>query len=113
MENINRIELQGRVGTIRTNTVNGSVVANFSLATDLLYKNREGGGVSETTWHNVVAWSGKDMPDLSRITVGTPLYVCGRMRSTKYTAADGTDKYFFEVLANKVRFVTEDKVNNQ
>ena len=113
MEDINRIELQGRVGTLRTNTVNGTMVANFSLATDLLYKNREGAGVSETTWHNVVAWSGRDMPDLSKITIGMPLYVSGRMRTTKYTTAEGTDKYFYEVLANRIRFVTEDNVNRE
>ena len=113
MEYINRIELQGRVGTVRTNTVNGSMVVNFSLATELLYKNREGGGVSETTWHNVVAWSGRDMPDLSKITIGMPLYVSGRMRTTKYTTAEGTDKYFYEVLANRIRFVTEDNVNRE
>ena len=113
MEDINRIELQGRVGTLRTNTVNGTMVANFSLATDLLYKNREGVGVSETTWHNVVAWSGRDMPDLSKITIGMPLYVSGRMRTTKYTTAEGTDKYFYEVLANRIRFVTEDNANRE
>ena len=108
MEHINRIELQGRVGTIRTNTVNGSLVANFSIATDNLYKNRDGSGVSETTWHNVVAWSGKDMPDLSQITVGMHLHVIGRMRSTKYTASDGTDRYFYEVMAQKISPVTDE-----
>ena len=113
MEHINRIELQGRVGIVRTNEHNGMRVANFSLATDLLYKNREGAGVSETTWHNVVAWSGRDMPDLSKITIGMSLYVSGRMRTTKYTTAEGTDKYFYEVLANRIRFVTEDNVKRE
>lgn len=112
MEYINRIELQGRVGTVRTNTVNGSMVVNFSLATELLYKNREGGGVSETTWHNVVAWSGKEMPDLSAITVGTSLNVIGRMRATKYTSADGTDKYFYEVMASRVKIITNEEVTH-
>lgn len=111
MEYINRIELQGRVGTVRTNTINGSMVANFSIATESLYKNRDGSGVSETTWHNVVAWSGKDMPDLSKITVGMPLHVIGRMRSTKYTAADGADRHFYEVMAQKVMPVVDDTGN--
>lgn len=113
MEHINRIELQGRVGTVRTNTVNGSLVANFSIATDNLYKNRDGSGVSETTWHHVVAWSGKDMPDLSQITVGMPLHVIGRMRSTRYTSADGTEKYFYEVMAQKVMPVTDEDGKRQ
>ena len=108
MEHINRIELQGRVGTVRTNTVNGTMVANFSIATDFLYKNRDGAGVSETTWHNVVAWNSKDMPDLSRLCVGMPVYVCGRIRTTKYTAADGSEKHYNEVMANRIRFIAED-----
>jgi len=107
MEHINRIELQGRVGTVRKNTVNGTMVANFSIATDFLYKSRDGSGVSETTWHNVVVWSNKEMPDLSKIAVGMPVYVSGRMRTTKYTSADGTEKYFYEVVANKLRFIAE------
>ena len=34
MEHINRIELQGHVGTVRTNEVSGKKVVNFSLATE-------------------------------------------------------------------------------
>ncbi|MBO5419853.1 MAG: single-stranded DNA-binding protein [Bacteroidales bacterium] len=112
MEHINRIELQGRVGTIRTNIVNGSKVANFSLATDHLYKGRDGNGVSETTWHTIVAWENKDMPDLDTIAKGTPLYVSGRMRATKYKNSDGVDKQIMEVLANRIRIVSEDLASN-
>ena len=42
IEHINRIELQGHVGTVRTNEHNGNRVANFTLATELMYKSREG-----------------------------------------------------------------------
>ena len=108
MEHINRIELQGRVGTIRTNIVGGSKVANFSLVTDYLYKGRDGAAISETTWHNIVAWAGKDMPDLDKIEKGMAIYVSGRMRTARYTSAEGVEKQFYEVLANKVRFITED-----
>lgn len=109
MEHINRIELQGHVGMVRTNEYNGSKVANFSLATEIMYKLRDGNAVSETTWHNIVAWESKDMPDLQRIVKGTPVNVCGRLRSSKYTSADGTEKYFYEVLAQRVRILNEDE----
>ena len=49
MEYINTIEIQGRVGIVRTNIVNDTMVANFSVATDFLYKGRDGAGVNETT----------------------------------------------------------------
>ena len=109
MECINRIELQGRVGTIRTNIVGNSKVANFSLVTDYLYKGRDGAAISETTWHNIVAWAGKDMPDLDTINKGTTLYVTGRVRTNKYTSADGTEKFFYEILAHKIKKIEDIK----
>ena len=109
MEHINKIELRGRIGTIRTNIVGNTKVANLSLATDYLYKGRDGSGVNETTWHNVVAWASREMPDLRRITKGTPVYVIGRMRSQKSTSTDGTERYFYEIMAQKVQILESEQ----
>ncbi len=111
MEHINRIELQGRIGTIRTQEFNGRKVANFSMATEYLYKTREGNAAIETTWFNVTAWDGKNMPDFEQIQKGCPVYVAGRMKSSKYTTADGIEKVYMEVIADKVKFI-EDEVND-
>ena len=107
MEHINRIELQGIVGTVRTNEHNGSKVANFTMITDFLYKTREGNAVNESMWHNIVAWNGRDMPDLDLIVKGTAVHVVGRLRINKYTSAEGTEKQFYEVMANKVQILRE------
>lgn len=107
MDHLNRIELRGRVGTIRTNEVNGSKVANFSVVTEHLYKSRDGNAVSETTWFNVAAWNSRDMPDLDSIVKGMPIYVSGRMRTSRYTSADGVEKQYYEILASKVGFLEE------
>ena len=107
MEHINRIEIQGLVGNVRTNEHNGTKVANFSVATDILYKTRDG-AVSETTWHNVVAWEGKDMPDVHRICKGMPVNVIGRVRTSKSTGIDGSERIFHEVLASKVRILNDE-----
>lgn len=110
MDHINRIELQGRVGTVRTNIVGETRVANFSLVTEHLYKTRDGGAVNETTWHYVVAWDGKDMPDLDLIQKGTAVNVTGRLRASRYTAADGTEKQMFEVVAGRVRLLSDEEI---
>ena len=112
IEHINKVELQGHVGTVRANEHNGVKVVNFTLATELLYKTREGAAVVETTWHNVVAWAGKEMPDLRLIEKGAPVYVTGRMRSTKFTSSEGVDKYFYEIMANKVRLVKSESIDS-
>ncbi len=107
MDHINRIELQGMVGTVRTNEYNGTKVANFTLATEVLYKTREG-AVSETTWHNVVVWESKENPDVHKIVKGMPLNVTGRLRTSKVTNIDGVEKTYYEVLANRVRILREE-----
>ena len=107
MDHLNRIELRGRIGTIRTNEFNGSKVTNFSVVTEYLYKTRDGNAVSETTWFNVAAWPSKDMPDFERLAKGMPIYVSGRMRTSRYMSADGVERQYYEILASKVRFVEE------
>ena len=107
MEHINKVEIRGNVGTVRINEHNGKKVVNFSVVTDFLYKSREGIPLSETTWHNVVAWSGKDIVDLELITKGAQVHVCGRIRANKYTSADGVEKFFYEIMASRLQIVTD------
>mgnify|MGYP002519218858 CR=1 FL=1 len=110
MEHINKIVIQGTVGTVRLQELCTSKVANFSVATTMVFSNtRDGNVISEITWHNVVAWSGKDMPDLKRITKGTPVHVIGRMRSQKHTSSDGVEKYFYEIMAQKLEILESEQ----
>ena len=108
MDHINRIELQGRIGTVRTNLFGDNMVANFSLVTEHLYKTRDGSAANETTWHQVTAWEGKDMPDLNTLSKGMQVNVTGRLRTFRYTNTEGVEKQLYEVVANKVRIITED-----
>lgn len=99
-EHINRIELQGRVGNVRSNEYNGRKVQNFSLMTECIFKKKDGGSFVETTWHQVSAWQKQEVQQ------GDLVRVQGRLRCVKYTGADGTDKIMTEVLANEVELVT-------
>ena len=107
MEHLNKSELRGRVGTIRTNEFNRSKVANFSVVTEHLYTPRDGNAVSETSWFNVAAWNSRDMPDFASISKGTPIYVSGRMRTSRYTSAEGVERQYYEILAYKVRVIED------
>lgn len=109
MEQLNKIELKGNVGNVRVQTVGENEVIHFSVATNYAYKGKDGMPVIETTWHNVVAWNGKGMPDFKKIDKGTPVHVCGRIRQQKYTASDGTERQSFEVLANRLSIMNDDE----
>lgn len=102
MEQLNRIELRGNVGNIRITDIGESRVARFSVATNFMYRGKDNEAVVETTWHNVVAWNGKGMPDFSFIQKGTPVYVAGRLRTSRFTGSDGMEKTVYEVVANRV-----------
>lgn len=108
MEFMNKIELRGIVGTSTLNRVGDSEVCRFSIATDYSYKDRDGNPVVDTTWFNVTAWEGKNIQDLRKIVRGAIVQVTGRVRTYKYTTADGVEKSSWEVFARRVALLEPD-----
>ena len=109
MEHLNSVTLRGYVGNVRIMDVQDRKVANFSVATNFAFKNSNGEAVIETTWHSVVAWSGKGMPDFRKINKGSCVYVTGRLRSQKYTLSDGTERQAYEVIASRLSILETDE----
>ena len=54
----NKVQLIGNLGQDPeiVNLDNGGKLAKFSVATNEIYKNNKGEKVTDTQWHNVVAW---------------------------------------------------------
>ncbi len=103
---MNRIELRGNVGQdARVTVVGDNTVARFNMATNETFKDRSGNLKEETTWHSVVAWNGRGMPEFNKIKKGTLVYVVGRLRINKYITAEGEEKQFPEILASRVSIV--------
>jgi len=107
MEQLNRIELRGSVGSVKIQTVAQGRVAHFTLATNYAYKDKNGGAVIETTWHNVTAWEGKSIPSVEIFEKGSKLYVCGRLRNQKYLDSSGVEHSTVDVQAQKVQLLED------
>lgn len=107
MEQLNKIELRGVVGNIRTQVFDNGKMARITLATNYAYKDREGAAVIDTSWHNIVAWEGRGIQGLDRIVKGSKLYVTGRIRYQKYTGTDGVDRIATDILANRVTLIED------
>ena len=101
---LNKVELRGRAGQDAKilKTENGVMAARFTLATNEIIKGRDENLREETTWHNVVAWSRKGMPDFEAIRKGTFLALEGKIRYVKYTTAAGEEKNITEIVAQKI-----------
>ena len=110
MEQMNRIELRGIVGSVKTQIISGNKMSRFSVATSRAYKDKEGNAVIETTWHNVVAWESDRIKDLDLLRAGSKVYVAGRLRSHQFTGSDGVERTSFEVSASKVNILDTEEL---
>lgn len=99
MDYINKIELQGSVGHVRTNTLDAGTVQNFSLYTQTILHKADGTPICEGMWHSVAAW------DKEKVKQGDKVHVVGRLRTCTYTSADGTSKVYYEVVASEVKVI--------
>ena len=101
---LNKVELLGRIGYVRIQTVGGGRVANFSVCTEAAYTNRKGEPVLEQTWHNCTLWErwAGQLDDLER---GLPVHVVGRIRTRSYEKG-GDVRYANEVVVNELQITT-------
>lgn len=107
MEQLNRVELRGIVGSVRVQTFDENRMARIGLATNFAYKDREGTAVIDTSWHNVIAWEGRNIQNLEKIEKGTKLRVIGRIRYQNYTGLDGVDRTGTDILANQIQIIED------
>ena len=102
MEQLNRVELRGTVGSVYVKDFGNTRCVNFSVATNYCFKDREGCPVIETTWHRVIAWESQDTADAFKMKKGDSAHVLGRLRIQRYTGADGAERQTVEIVANKI-----------
>ncbi len=83
----------------------GASVASFSLATTEVYKNKNGEKVSQTEWHNIVAW--RHLADLAEkyITKGRQLYIEGKITNRSWEDKEGNKRYTSEIVANTIQLL--------
>ena len=109
----NKVQLIGNLGNapeIKT-TETGKKYARMSMATNEHYKNAQGEKVTETQWHNLVAW-GK-VADLAEqyLVKGSELAIEGKLTHRDYTDNAGVKKYITEVQVNEILLL--DKKENK
>jgi single-strand DNA-binding protein len=100
----NKVQLIGNLGNAPEikNTDNGKKVARFSMATNESYKKENGERVTETQWHNLVAW-GK-VAELAEqfLNKGSEIAIEGKLTHRDYTDKDGIKRYITEVVVNEI-----------
>ena len=100
----NKVQLIGNLGNDPEiiNLESGKTLAKFSIATNESYKNASGEKVTDTQWHNVVAW-GKTAEIIEKyVTKGKEVMIEGKLTSRSYETKEGEKRYVTEVVCNEL-----------
>lgn len=91
----------------------GSRMAKLTLAATEKYTDRNGQRQQQTEWFNIVV-NGKSVDVAEKyVRKGTQLYVEGKVRTRKYQAQDGSERYVTEVLCQSLQLLGSAPQNQQ
>lgn len=100
----NKVQLIGHLGAapdVKT-TESGKKYAKFSVATNENYRNSSGEKVTETTWHNLIAWGKVAEIAEKYLNKGTEVAIEGKLINNSYTDKNGNKKFNTEVQVNEL-----------
>ena len=82
----------------------GMNVVNFSVATNHVYRDRDGKKQEQTDFHNVVVFGRQADTVNQYLKKGSAVFVEGRMQTRSWDGKDGEKKYRTEIVADRVQF---------
>jgi single-strand DNA-binding protein len=107
----NKVQLIGNLGNnpeIRT-LDGGKKMARFSVATNETYRSAKGEKVTETQWHNLIAWGKVAEIAEQFLSKGSEVAIDGKLVNRNYTDKDGIKRYVTEIQVNEVLLLGDKK----
>lgn len=102
--NLNKAMIIGnltRDPEVRT-TPNGTSVASFSIATNVIWTDQSGQRQEKAEFHNIVAW--RKLADIcgQYLRRGSKVYLEGRLQTREWVGQDGVKRYRTEIIAENM-----------
>jgi single-strand DNA-binding protein len=100
----NKVQLIGNLGAdpeVKT-LESGTKMARFNMATNESYRNAKGEKVTDTQWHQVIAWGKTAELAEKFLFKGSEVVVEGKLVNRVYSTKDGEKKYITEVQLNEM-----------
>jgi single-strand DNA-binding protein len=104
---VNKVLLIGRLGgdpEVRY-APSGNAVANFSMATNRSYKDKDGNQQEQTEWHRIVAWSRLAEFSKQYLHKGMRVYIEGRLQYREWQDQNGVKRNVTDVIANDIQML--------
>jgi single-strand DNA-binding protein len=105
---VNKVFLIGRLGKdpVIKHFSNDNAIAEFSLATNESYRNKEGQMVDVTDWHNIkIPFKRQAEIAEKYLKKGSLLCVEGKIRTSTYDDKDGNKRYKTEIICEQFRML--------
>src|SRR5574343_1892926 len=112
MKGINQAVIIGTLGRDPKSKTfqNGGSIATFSVAVNESWKDKNTGERKEhTEWLNIVANGKLAEICTNYLKNGSKVYICGKIRTRKYQANDGSERYTTEIVANEMQMLDDKK----
>tara|TARA_B100001989_G_scaffold136015_1_gene96323 strand:+ start:90 stop:515 length:426 start_codon:yes stop_codon:yes gene_type:complete len=109
---LNKVMLIGHLGDdIKIHHFEGGgSIGRFPLATNENYTNKNTGEkITNTEWHNVVVRNKAAEICEKYLSKGDKIYIEGRIKTRKWKAEDGADRYSTEINVNEFTFLNTKK----
>tara|TARA_B110001450_G_scaffold68585_1_gene64811 strand:+ start:4685 stop:5026 length:342 start_codon:yes stop_codon:yes gene_type:complete len=100
----NKVQLIGNLGNQPEVITldSGKKLAKFTMATNESYKNAKGEKITETQWHNIIAWGNTANIIEQYVNKGEELAIEGKLTSRSYDDKDGIKKYITEIVVKEL-----------
>jgi len=107
----NKVQLIGNLGTQPEiiHLESGKTLAKFTMATNEHYKNANGEKITDTQWHNIVAW-GKTAQIIEQyLNKGQEVAVEGKLTTRSWDDKEGNKRYMTEIVCNELLMMGDKK----
>lgn len=105
----NKVQLIGNLGKDPEviSLEGGSKLAKFSVATNESYKNSKGEKVTDTQWHNVVAWGKTAEIAETYLKKGNEVAIEGKLINRTYETKEGDKRYVTEIKCSELLMLSK------
>ena len=104
---VNKAILIGHLGSdpeIRY-TPSGRAVTSFRMATNEVWKDKDGQQQERTEWHNIVLWDKQAEISAEYLRKGSHVYVEGRLQTRTWEGQDGVQRRTTEIVAQRMQML--------
>ena len=116
MRGVNKVIIIGNLGADpeARQFNNGGNVTNISVATSEQWTDKQSGEKREATeWHRVSLFNRLGEIAAQYLRKGSKVYIEGSLRTRKYQAPDGSDRYTTEIRADQMQMLDSNDDNNR